>query len=212
MPAKPNLRLVKMSKAASVNRTVMPVRPLNRELRKRGEHLTPKEIETLIEATKGSRYPHRDATLIHTTFVHGLRAKEVSELEWSQVDFESQTLHVTRAKNGKPLDQPIQKRELAMLRKLKREQEPQSLYVFMGERGEPFTTDALNRLVKRLGKKAGLPFPIHIHMLRHSCGFKLANEGRDTRSIQDWLGHKSIQHTVRYTDQARTRFKDFFKA
>jgi integrase len=74
-----------------------------------------------------------------------------------------------------------------------------SAYVFTSERGTPFTTDAINRLVKTIGKRAGLPLPVHFHMLRHSCGYKLANDGIDTRAIQDWLGHVSITHTTRYT-------------
>jgi site-specific recombinase XerD len=72
--------------------------------------------------------------------------------------------------------------------------------------------DAVNRLVKRIGERAGFPFPVHIHMLRHACGYKLANDGHDTRAIQDWLGHRSIQHTLRYTELSQTRFKDFWRA
>jgi type 1 fimbriae regulatory protein FimE len=83
--------------------------------------------------------------------------------------------------------------------------------VFTTERGTPFTTDAINRLVKMIGKRAGLPFPVHFHMLRHSCGYKLANDGIDTRVIQDWLGHVSITHTTRYTTLSQTRFKDFWR-
>jgi type 1 fimbriae regulatory protein FimB/type 1 fimbriae regulatory protein FimE len=80
------------------------------------------------------------------------------------------------------------------------------------ERGTPFTPDAINRLVKRLGDGDKLfGFPIHFHMLRHSCGFALANAGHDTRAIQDYLGHKAIQHTVRYTELAPTKFKDFWR-
>src|SRR4029077_18844452 len=72
-------------------------------------------------------------------------------------------------------------------------------YVFTTERGTPFTPDAINRLVKIIGQRAGLALPVHFHMLRHSCGYKLANDGIDTRAIQDWLGHVSITHTTRYT-------------
>ena len=76
----------------------------------------------------------------------------------------------------------------------------------------PFTPDAVNRLIKRIGERAGFPFPVHVHMLRHACGYALANAGHDTRHIQDWLGHRSIQHTVRYTELSPTRFKDFWRA
>jgi site-specific recombinase XerD len=88
---------------------------------------------------------------------------------------------------------------------------PDSGYVFTTERGTPFTTDAINRLVKIIGRRAGLSLPVHFHMLRHSCGYKLANDGIDTRAIQDWLGHVSITHTTRYTQLSQTRFKEFWR-
>jgi len=68
-----------------------------------------------------------------------------------------------------------------------------------------------HRLIQRVGEAAKMPFPIHPHMLRHACGFKLANDGHDTRALQHYLGHKNIQHTVRYTDMAPDRFKDFWR-
>jgi len=101
--------------------------------------------------------------------------------------------------------------ELRALRELHRNQAPASPFVFVTERGGPFT-DAINRLIKRLGESNKLfGFAIHIHMLRHSCGYALANAGHDTRSIQDYLGHKAIQHTVRYTELTPTKFKDFWR-
>ena len=83
--------------------------------------------------------------------------------------------------------------------------------MFATERGGPFTADAINRLIKRVGARAGFAFPVHVHMLRHACGYALAKAGHDTRALQDWLGHQSIQHTVRYTELAPTRFKDFWR-
>jgi integrase len=98
------------------------------------------------------------------------------------------------------------------LRRLQREQQPPSAFVFTSERGGPITPDAINRLVKRLGNGDKLlGFPIHFHMLRHFCGFALANAGHDTRAIQDWLGHRAIQHTVRYTELTPTKFKEFWR-
>lgn len=207
MLAKSNLKMVSPT---NQNRTVMPSRRPNGEIRVR-EYLLPAEIEALIAATQHGRYPQRDATLILITYRHGLRASEACDLEWSQVDFNAATLHVRRVKNGKPAAHPIRGDELRALRQLQREQEPTSPFVITSERGSPFTPDALNRLVKRLGEKAKLAFPIHVHMLRHSCGYKLANDGHDTRAIQDWLGHRAIQHTVRYTELTPTKFKDFWR-
>ena len=168
------------------------IRPRNAELRPR-EYLTAAEVELLIKAAKSGRYGHRDATLILIAFRHGLRAVEISKLEWSQVEFSrNAALHVTRAKNGTPSVHPLRGDELRALRELQR-QFPDSGYVFTSERGGPFTTDAINLLVKTIGKRAGLPFSVHVHMLRHACGYALANAGHDTRRIQSWLGHRSIK-------------------
>ena len=84
-------------------------------------------------------------------------------------------------------------------------------FIFETERGGPFTADAVNRLVKTIGKRAKVPFRVHAHMLRHACGYALANAGHDTRLIQDWLGHRAIQHTARYTELSPTRFKEVWR-
>ena len=200
------LRLVNPS---NVFRSV-PVRPANAELRTR-EYLTPAEVEKLTKEARQGRYGHRDATIILIAFRHGLRAAEICDLEWSQVEFgRSASLHVRRVKNGKPSVHPLRGDEVRAFRELRR-QFPNSAFVFATERGGPFTTDAINRLIKRIGKRARFDFLVHVHMLRHGCGFALANAGHDTRAIQDWLGHRSIQHTVRYTELAPTRFKDFWR-
>jgi type 1 fimbriae regulatory protein FimB/type 1 fimbriae regulatory protein FimE len=188
----------------------VPTRPPNSDLRTR-EYLTPAEVEKLIKAARDGRYGHRDATLILIAFRHGLRASEICDLEWSQVEYgRAASLHVRRVKNGKPAVHPLRGDELRALRELRR-QFPDSAFVFATERGGPFTPDAVNRLVKRIGGRAGFPFQVHVHMLRHACGYALANAGHDTRAIQDWLGHRSIQHTVRYTELSPTRFKDFWR-
>jgi len=202
-----HLRVIEPS---NVNRSV-PVRPANADLRQR-EYLTPDEVEKLTKAARDGRYGQRDATLILVAYRHGLRATEICDLEWSQVEWgRAATLHVRRVKNGKPAAHPIRGDELRALRELQR-QYPDSAFVFATERGGPFTPDAVNRLIKRIGKRAGFSFPVHVHMLRHACGYKLANDGHDTRAIQDWLGHRSIQHTTRYTELSQTRFKDFWRA
>jgi type 1 fimbriae regulatory protein FimB/type 1 fimbriae regulatory protein FimE len=203
---KTHLRLVTPS---NENRSV-PSRPANTELPQR-EYLTVAEVERLIKAAKHGRYAHRDATLILIAFRHGLRAQEICDLDWSQVEFgRSAALHVRRVKSGKPSVHPLRGDEIRALHELRR-QFPDSGFVFGTERSGPFTPDAVNRLIKRIGKRAGFDFQVHAHMLRHGCGYALANAGHDTRAIQDWLGHRSIQHTVRYTELAPTRFKDFWR-
>jgi integrase len=193
----------------TVNRTVTPRRRPNADLRTR-EYLTAAEVERVIAAAKGNRWGHRDATMILVAFRHGLRASEACDLRWDQVDFDAATLAVRRAKHGSPSTHPLSGDEMRALRRLKRESAP-SPFVFVSERGAPFSTAGFARMVERAGVTAKLPFPVHPHMLRHACGFALANAGHDTRAVQAYLGHRNIQHTVRYTELAPTRFKDFWR-
>ena len=175
------------------------------------EHLTEREVGRLIEAIKGNRWGHRDATMVLMAFRHGLRASELVDLRWEQIDLEHALLHVRRLKNGSPATHPLTGKELRALRRLQREQVAKSPFVFISERGAPFTKRGFQATVERGGKATGFDIKIHPHMLRHACGFKLANDGVDTRTIQAYLGHKSIQHTVRYTELAPTRFKSLFR-
>jgi integrase len=204
--AKTKLRLVTPT---AVNRTV-PLRRPNAELRSR-EYLTDAEVARLTEAAKGNRYGHRDATMILVAYRHGLRASELVDLRWDQIDFGAGTLAVRRAKKGSPATHPIRGEELRGLRRLEREQEPRSAFVFTSERAAPFTTAGFARMLERAGEAAGLGFKAHPHMLRHACGFALANKGVDTRALQAYLGHRNIQHTVRYTELSPGRFKDFWR-
>ena len=193
----------------NIKQTVAARRRPNSVYRTR-EYLTETEIEKLLDATKGNRYGHRDATMILVAFRHGLRAAELVGLRWDQVDFEGGVLHVARNKRGTPSTHPVTGRELRALRRLKREAKTQSPFVFVSERGSPFSVAGFQKLVARAGIAAGFEFQLHPHMLRHSCGFRLANDGVNTRSLQAYLGHKAIQHTVRYTELAPTRFKNFW--
>jgi len=205
--AKSHLRLLTPT---AEKRTLTPTRRPNADLRTR-EYLTEAEIERLLSATKANRGSHRDCTMILVAYRHGLRASELTDLRWDQVDFATATLHVRRVKQGSPSTHPVLGDELRMLRRLQREQEPKSPFVFTSERGAPFTTAGFARMVERAGVEAELGFKAHPHMLRHACGFALAAKGHDTRALQAYLGHKNIQHTVRYTELSPTRFKDFWR-
>lgn len=205
--AKPTLRLVS---PANENRTVMPTRLPNAEYRQR-EYLTPAEVEKLLKAAGKNRHGHRDATMILVCFRHGLRVSELVGLQWSQVDFQAANVHVRRLKGSTDAVHPIRGDELRALRRLQREQEPKSAFIFTSERGAPFSPAGFLRLVQRAGEAAGLGFPAHPHMLRHATGFKLANDGVDTRTLQAYLGHKSIMNTVRYTELSPTRFRDLWR-
>ena len=204
--AKPSLKVVP---PITVNRTVGPLRRPNAETRTR-EYLTAAEVEALMEATKSNRQGHRDATMILVAYRHGLRAAEVVDMRWEQVDFFAATLAVRRVKKGTPATHPIRGDEIRALRRLQRESSP-GPFLFVSERGAPFTTAGFAKMVERAGIAAKLEFKAHPHMLRHACGYALANAGHDTRSLQAYLGHRNIQHTVRYTELAPNRFKDFWR-
>jgi type 1 fimbriae regulatory protein FimE len=181
----------------------------NQDTRTR-EYLTPGEIETLLDATASGRYGQRDRTLLLVMYRHGLRVSEAISLRWEQFDLKAGLLSVQRLKHGMSSTHPLRGPELRALRQLRREW-PDSPYLFVSERGGPMTASNVRKLLTRTGLDAKLPFPIHPHMLRHACGYKLANEGHDTRSLQHYLGHKSISHTVRYTKLAPDQFKSFWK-
>jgi type 1 fimbriae regulatory protein FimE len=189
---------------------VRPPRKLPNAQRRSREFLTCDEVSKLQDAAgKLGRHGHRDATMILLAFRHGLRVSELVALRWDQIDLKQGVLHVRRRKNGSPSTHPLSGPELRALRRLEREYNA-GRYVFVTERGGPLTDATVRKFVARAGIAAGLPFPIHPHMFRHSVGFKLANDGQDTRAIQHYLGHKNITHTVRYTELSPERFKDFW--
>lgn len=185
-----------------------PRRRKNSETRSR-EHLTPPEAAKLIEQAKSGRHGQRDSTALLLAYRHGLRVSELVSLRWDQIDLKAGHLHVRRQKAGTASTHPLRGPELRALRQLRRDW-PDSPYVLCSERGGPMTTSNVRKMVARCGVEAKFPFPVHPHMLRHACGYKLANEGQDTRAIQLYLGHKNIQHTVRYTELDANRFKNFW--
>ena len=189
----------------------MPVRLPNSKLRSR-EYLTPTEVQALLKAAaRRGRYGQRDACVILMAYRHGLRVSEAVSLKWDQIDLKAGHLHVRRAKNGTPSTHPMQGDELRALRLLAREWPDHGGFVFVSERGGPMSADGVRKMITRTGEEAKLPFPMHPHMLRHACGFALANHGHDTRAVQLWLGHRNIQHTCRYTELSPTRFRNFWR-
>jgi type 1 fimbriae regulatory protein FimB/type 1 fimbriae regulatory protein FimE len=193
------------------NGKVAPPRRVANLQRRSREHLTPGEVERLIiSAGKIGRHGARDAALILLAYRHGLRVGELVELRWEQVDLQRGALHVNRKKNGDSATHPISGKELRALRHLKRTY-PESPFLFTTERGGPMTEATVRKLVARAGSKAGIELPVHPHMLRHATGFYLANKGVDTRTIQAYLGHRNIMHTVRYTQLAPDRFRALWR-
>jgi integrase len=171
--AKAHLKLVT---PATVKRTVTPRRRPNAKLRTR-EYLTEAEVERLMAAARGNRYGQRDATMALVAYRHGLRASELADLRWEQVDFRTASLHVRRVKQGSPSVHPILGDELRALRRLQRDQEPKSPFVFTSERGAPFTTAGFARMIERAGTEAKFAFKAHPHMPRWSVRY-----GQLTRS------------------------------
>jgi type 1 fimbriae regulatory protein FimB/type 1 fimbriae regulatory protein FimE len=194
---------------SSFSAKLPPLKPKNADRRGR-EYLIGAEVERLIGAARQlGRHGQRDATLILLMYRHGLRVAEVSALRWEQIDLKAALLHVRRLKHGVPSVHPLHGPELRALRRLQTDY-PGMAYVFISERDSPLTARAIRHIVARAGAEAGLPFPVHPHMLRHACGFYLANRNTDTRAIQHYLGHRNIQHTVRYTELAPQRFNEFW--
>jgi integrase len=189
-----------------------PTRQPNEASRTR-EYLTPDEVERIIMAARhaGGRLAERDALLIMMAYRHGFRASELIALRWDQIDLKAGTLHVARLKHGSPSTHPLRGPELRALRAWRREQGDATPYVFTSLRGGPMTRRTVHHVVAEAAKAAGIGFPVHPHMLRHATGYFLANSGQDTRAIQLYLGHRNIQHTVRYTELAAGRFRDFWK-
>jgi type 1 fimbriae regulatory protein FimE len=193
----------------TIEKRKVPIRRPNAAYRSR-EYLSEREVEALMEAAASvGRHAARDAALILIAYRHGLRVSELVSLRWDQLDLRQGLLHVARCKHGIASVHPVRGPELRALRRLLRDY-PDTPYVFVSERKAPLTADAVRKIVGRAGREAGIEFPVHPHMLRHAAGYKLANDGQDTRAIQHYLGHRNIQHTARYTELAPGRFKDFW--
>lgn len=202
--------MVKSKPTKKKSRPGPPVRRTNLEVRTR-EYLTPAEVKAVVEAAKVSgRHGFRDALLILIAYRHALRVSELVDLRWEQFDLNRGKMHVNRLKNGDPSVHFLEGEEIRALRKLRRDY-PSNSFVFLSERQGPLSINAVHKIVARAGEVAGLEISVHPHILRHAKGFELASKGNDTRAIQAYLGHKNIQHTVRYTQLDSSRFKGFGK-
>lgn len=191
----------------SQNRNLTRGRHKNSEVRSR-EYLTVDEVEVLLEAARSrGRHRTRDYALLLLMFRHGLRVSEAIALRWDAVMLSDSTISITRLKKSESGVHPLQADEVEVLQALKREY-PGHSHLFMGERGKVLSRHAAQKMLERCATLAELTIEVHPHMLRHACGYYLANQGLDTRLIQDWLGHRNIQHTVRYTRLNPERFRE----
>jgi type 1 fimbriae regulatory protein FimB len=200
-----------MRRRAAKGRSVKSdaVRPADRHERAK-DFLSETEVAVLLDAAKVSRHGVRDHLLVLMMYRHGLRVSEAVSLRRDEVDMAQARLWVRRLKNGLSVEQPIAGDELRAVKRYLATRTDKLPWLFVSERGQPLTRQSVNYLVAGAAARAGLP-PVWPHMLRHSCGFYLANRGHDLRLIQDYLGHRDPKHTVHYTRTAAGRFEGLWR-
>jgi type 1 fimbriae regulatory protein FimB/type 1 fimbriae regulatory protein FimE len=182
-------------------------RKKNKDYRSR-EFLHPEELKELLQAVSvRGRHQHRDYTLLLLMYRHGLRVTEAVTLRWDAISLKSKTIWVERLKGSDSSNHPLQDDEIETLTELKRLQ-PNSVWLFPSERGTHISTDAVRKLLNRASEIADIDVKVHPHMLRHACGYAMANKGYSTRKMQDYLGHRNISHTEKYTKLNANRFDD----
>jgi len=174
------------------------------------KYLNEIEIKKMIRQTHGTLNESRDSCMIIMCFFHGLRASELSQLTLDNVELPEQRIFISRLKNGLSVQHPLQQDEIAILRKWlesrKKSKHANKPWLFLSRKGGRLSRQQIYRIIRDHGKSAGIELPTHPHMLRHACGYSLADKGVDTRLIQDYLGHRNIQHTVIYTASNAKRF------
>ncbi len=173
---------------------------------RREDFLNETEIADPLEAAKRGRHGTRDHLLMLMTYRHGLRVSQAIGLRRDDIDLDQARLWVRRLKNGLAVERPITGDELRAIKRHLAARLDRLPWLFVSERGQALTRQTVNYLIASAARRAGLP-PVHPHMLRHSCGFALANRGYDLRLIQDYLGHRDPRHTVHYTRVAGSRFE-----
>ena len=174
------------------------------------DFLTEAEVARLLDAAKAGRHGVRDHLLLLMMFRHGLRVSEATALRRDELDLDRARLWVRRLKGGLSVEQPIAGDELRAVRRYLATRTDALPWLFVSERGQPLTRQAVNYLAPAAAGRAGLA-GVHPHTLRHSCGFALADRGHDLRLIQDYLGHRDPRHTVHYTRTSGRRFEGLWR-
>ncbi|CAI1183374.1 Tyrosine recombinase XerC [Serratia fonticola] len=175
------------------------------------KYLTQSEVERLLNCAKESQNPQRDYCLVYMSFIHGFRVSEVCRLRLSDMDLRAKSLYIRRMKNGFSTNHPLLNNEIkairAWLKIRKTKPGAESDWLFLSRQGGQLSRQRVYQLISGFGVQANIPVVSHPHMLRHACGFALADRGIDTRLIQDYLGHRNIRHTVSYTASNAERFE-----
>lgn len=176
--------------------------------------LTEAEIASFLKAARRGRHGVRNYSMILLAYRHGLRVSELINIRMADLDLDTGHLFVRRLKGSLSTNHPLDGDEIRALRRWlrRRVNAPccNSPLVFLSERG-PMTRQAFSYVCAEVGNRAGLSIKVHPHVLRHSCGFALANKGHDTRVVQDYLGHRNITHTTIYTRTAAVRFEGLWR-
>lgn len=174
------------------------------------KYLTATEIEKMLIASNRGRYPDRDRLIVLLMYRHGLRVSELINLHWSSIDFENSRIYVHRLKRGRHGTHPLSLVEMEALEALKKSHDGSS-FIFNSERGGRMHRQNVNRIIKEIARSTNIAINCTPHVLRHSCGYALADKQVDTRRIQQYLGHKSILSTVVYTDLAGRALDDIWE-
>ncbi|BEN47852.1 tyrosine-type DNA invertase [Serratia sp. CY81684] len=174
------------------------------------KYLSEDEINSLLKTIAMDMVSVRDYCMVSMAFLHGLRVSELTALRLTDYDPLSRKIYIARLKGGMSTSHPLLPEENTALQVWLAERQvfagQHQPWLFLSQRGTRLSRQRFYQLLRRYGERAGLPLPLHPHMLRHACGYNLAERGNDTRLIQDYLGHRNIRHTVLYTAANAARF------
>lgn len=183
--------------------------------RSKKKHLTKSEVDKFLEAAKRTRHHKRDYCMALMAYHHGLRVSELIGIELDDIDLTGARIFIRRKKGSLSTHQPIEGAELRAIRAWMRERARQDCenmpWLFLSERKGQLVRQAVNYIFAEISKKAGFDFAVWPHMLRHSCGFALADKNMSAFIIKDFLGHKNIKHTMDYVATNPERFRGIWR-
>ncbi|EBR2462733.1 DNA recombinase, partial [Salmonella enterica subsp. enterica serovar Abony] len=177
--------------------------------------LSPGEVRALLVSAMNGANPERNHCLIMMTWYHGLRASETLRLRLSDIDIAGRRISILRLKNSFSTIHPLLSDEVRALRAWLHARKKwaglDNDWLFISRSGCPLSRQQFYNILTKISQNSGISVSAHPHMLRHACGYALADNGADTRLIQDYLGHRNISHTVRYTASNAARFEGIWR-